>query len=168
VRGALCYAAANPNTAGVVHLTEAPMDATRFDNLTRALDARSRRRLLGMLSGAAVAGAPLAVLIDAAAKKKRKKRKQSRPGCRTLTCAETCPSACDLCFPRPGAPAMCGDSLSNTDCTAPCSSDNDCASPHPFCTLPQRVIRATGQPTSPVCSGFPTPAGFCTLIPACP
>jgi hypothetical protein len=144
------------------------VDADRFASLRRMLDAGSRRWLLGAFSGTAVAAAPLALLSDAAAKKGKKKKKRC-PACPApLACAEACPSACDICFMRADAPVVCGGSQSDTECTEPCSSDDDCASPRPFCTLPQRVIRATGELTNPLCPGVPTPAGFCTMIPACP
>lgn len=97
------------------------MDGPHFDTLTRAFDARSRRRLLGAFS-AAVALGPFAFLADVEAKKRKKKKKKKKaqscpppPGC-----AETCPSICSFCFTRPGAgaPLVCGDSP-GIDCNSP-------------------------------------------------
>lgn len=150
------------------------MNTSRVEFVLHALSASpSRRRAVRLLGGAALGSAlGWRGVAEAGAKKKRKKKKKTQacppppPPPPSLTCAETCPSACAICFMRPGAPTMCGGAQSDTECAQPCSSDNDCASPHPFCTLPLRVSRA-GQPTAPVCPNHPTPAGFCTQIPAC-
>ena len=148
------------------------MDGDRVMRIMRTLDARSRRRLLSALPGAAIAVGPLA--LQAAAKGKKHKHKKPCPTCPTgqdcptcpspppaLTCPATCPSICDFCYVRPQATTLCGNA-GITLCDTPCSSDANCGGGPPFC-VSQVVSRATGE-TFDAC---PTPGSFCVSIPSC-
>jgi hypothetical protein len=136
------------------------MDPEHFDSLTRVFDVRWRRRLLNTLSAAAVAFAPLTVLVDAEAKKRKNKKKKKK---RSQNCAASCPSDCEYCLIRPGATTICGTGFSS-DCI-PCSSDTDClADPpvFPYC-VSQVVKRATGVP-----EGFCEPVvSYCSKTAPC-
>jgi hypothetical protein len=124
---------------------------------------RSRRAALhvaGSLSSLGLLG-----LTDADARRKKRKRKKKK--CPTppepLTCAETCPDACQTCFQRPGAPIICGDNRL-TACDTPCSSDSDCVeSDRPYC-LDKFENRATGE-VQDVCAG--NPGSFCSQVTRC-
>jgi hypothetical protein len=117
------------------------MDANRFDALSRTIEIRSRRIVLGALSGAA-ALSPLTFRSDAAAKKCKRKKKHKKPS--PPTCAESCPSNCVYCFIRPGAPTLCGDGLS-INCSSTCTSDQGCiGTMQPYCAS-QYVNRMTGE-----------------------
>lgn len=148
------------------------MDTDRFDRLTRSVEVRSRRRLLGVLSGFTMTLGALTAFPDVAAKKKRKKKpKQSRsecPICRSapppaLTCSQACPQACTFCFRRTqGLGMLCGDGAGGV-CDLPCASDSDCPDSAPFC-VSHYVARATEMATA-YCPGFPTAGGFCLTGP---
>jgi hypothetical protein len=77
------YLAALPSSMRLAAVTRRSllMDDDRFDTLARALHARSRRRVLGSLTGLALGGAlgPLLGLTQAEAKKRKKKKKKKRP-----------------------------------------------------------------------------------------
>jgi hypothetical protein len=146
----------------------------RIDSLARVLDARSRRRLLGAVSGAVVMG-PLALMPTADAKRRGKKK--ARPKCPlcpsapgpppVLTCAQACPAACSICLARPGIGTACGGARI-TDCSAAgaCTSDNDCfenAAGRPYCV--SHFIDQNTEAVSDIC---PTgPGAFCTSIVRC-
>lgn len=116
------------------------MDTHRVDSLSRAIDLRSRRMLLGALSSA-VALSPLTFRSDVAAKKCKRKKKHKKP---SPTCAQSCPSNCVFCILRPGAPTLCGHGLS-INCSSTCTSDQGCiGSMQPYCAS-RYVNRATGE-----------------------
>ena len=136
------------------------MDDAHFAPLRQSRGAAPSRRALTRLLGGLALGMPLALAGrgEAAAGKRR---------CRSLPCAKACPSVCDFCFIRPGAPTMCGGNLGvgNCDPDFSCTSDADCEQDHPglpFC-VSRYVDRGTGV-GGDVC---PSPGAFCQSISAC-
>jgi hypothetical protein len=134
------------------------MEALRFDTLTRAVDARSRRRIVGSVSSMVV-GALGFVLVgpQTGAKKKGNKKhngkkdkaRASCPDCAvcpgppaTPTCAGVCGS-CKSCFTRAADSLLCSSSQVgdySPDCAAPCSSDNECVDTvRPYCVTHYQV-----------------------------
>jgi hypothetical protein len=88
-----------------------------------------------------------------------------------VTCAQTCPASCDVCFNLTDGTTKCGTgsatpgSTSGTACR-PCSSNAECPADFPFCVFSQTVretnesrITATEVPGQP-------PFGFCPDVPA--
>lgn len=164
------------------------MDVARIDTLARALDARSRRRVLGSLSGVVV-GAFGSVMASsqASAKKKGNKKHDGKNGKNTAcpicpespvcpdsavcpepppapTCAQAC-GLCILCYTRAADSHLCSfDTRFITDCENPsssCSSDNDCVgTDRPYCVT---HVQARGSVERfDICAG--SPGGHCTTI----
>jgi hypothetical protein len=162
------------------------MDASRFDMLARAVDTRSRRRVLGSVSGVALgAVASVSTLPQAEAKKRRKKGKNKKPDgnrdtacptCETcpepsaaLLCAQACGASCGLCLQRDEGSPVCsqdsGDVVKgcNDPASPSCSSDNDCiGTGRPYCvTQIDSFFGGTFVSGQPICG---TPRAVCTGI----
>jgi hypothetical protein len=155
------------------------MDGEHFDGLVRTFDSRSRRGLLGGLSGVAVAFS-LATRLSEARKRRHRHKKRPKtnpplcPECPSPppsppapTCAATCPDTCYECFIRPGAPTLCGNGKT-VNCANPCSSDQSCLQntpARPYC-VSQSVVRSTGE-THDIGEVFGVTYSCCISITAC-
>lgn len=97
------------------------MDAHHFDALSRALSTGgSRRRILGMLAAAPVAGGLATVIAprDSGAKKKRRrnKRKKPKPACSPDSAAQTCAGKCGSVTNNCGQRVDCGSCVCSPSC----------------------------------------------------
>lgn len=121
------------------------MDARAFDRITRTLSAMpSRRRLIGLVTGLAVAG-PIAAIGMPIAEAKHKKKKKKHQGCKPNCTDRTCGSD--------GCGGECGQCAANQVCQG-----GSCCTPEPLvATCFHRcgtVANNCGQATScPACSG---------------
>jgi hypothetical protein len=164
------------------------MRGNRFVALLAAFDQRSRRRVVGSLSRAALLLSPLATLSHANAKttyqhaaharKKRKKHPQTCPECPVclspplsppvpppppplVDCNALCPG-CAFCHIRAEGVPLCSNG-SGSDCK-PCTSDQDClGTSRPYC-VSKMIVRINGRILDE-CGGHP--GLVCASVPAC-
>jgi hypothetical protein len=159
------------------------MDSARFDSLTRTLAATgTRRRALAALAGSLAlrgwhggedvdAHNPLKACKKKSGKQKKKCLKKAKAHNATHavvapppppTCAEQCPSTCNLCVYRKGGGApFCSDEY-GAHCEHTCTSDTDCVGKYgPYC-ITSTTDRETG--TSYLACGS---GGVCANISAC-
>ena len=138
------------------------MDSDRFDTLARALDPRSRRRVLGTLSGAILGVLASVVAVPrTGARKKKGKKCPTCPGIPAAPiCAQTC-GTCLLCYSRAADSNLCGNSgLFQANCNSSCSSDNDCAgTAYPYCVTHYQDPGSAEK--TAICG---SPGGYCTSI----
>lgn len=128
-----------------------------------------RRRTMRAVAFAWLAAAATGLSDALAGKHKNKKRKRRKNNKQNNapapSCAELCSEEFAFCFERAADSTLCADRLSS-DCSFPCSSDQDCLDVgFPFCVTVDGITdRATGEPEPFFCAG-PAVCAELTLAP---